>query len=221
MIDTAHAHGVKIAAHASLISFRNLLGLGVDSIEHGGGLQGRTLTDAELYERMREFAGRPEIKWVPTLSVFYKIAEFGGWNNPYRNSVWEETKRMFKIAVDIGMENIACGGDTGAFSHGDNALEMKLMVRLGAEWKQVLRWATLGGWECIRPMGWRELDRESGLGIPLGDNDVKFGRIEKGWAADLVALEGDIENDFEATLDRVQFVMKRGKIYKMGGQEVV
>ncbi|KAF5360147.1 hypothetical protein D9758_011341 [Tetrapyrgos nigripes] len=221
MIDTAHTYGVKVAAHASQISFRNLQLLGADSIEHGPQRQGKQLTDAQLREEMEAFAMHTRTKWVPTLSVLYKVAEFADWKDPHSNAVWEEAKRMFKAALDVGMENIACGGDTGAFSHGENALEMKLMVRLGADWRKVLRWGTLGGWECIRPMGWKELDQESGLGVSLGDNDVKFGKIEKGWAADLIALEGDIEKDFEATLDRVMFVMKMGNVNKINGKALV
>lgn len=83
------------------------------------------------------------------------------------------------------MDNIVCGGDTGVFSHGDNALEMKLMVRLGAPWEKVLRWGTLSGWKCIRsvrwdgPQGKERLNKLHGLldGSVMGDNDIPFGAI--------------------------------------------
>lgn len=58
---------------------------------------------------------------------------------------------MFKSALEA-VENTACSGNTGVFSHNENALEMKLMVWLGVDWKRVLKWATLGGWECLRSM---------------------------------------------------------------------
>ena len=49
---------------------------------------------------------------------------------------------MFKSALEA-VENTACGGNTGVFSYDENALEMKLMVWLGVDWKRVLKWATL------------------------------------------------------------------------------
>jgi hypothetical protein len=58
----------------------------------------------------------------------------------------------FSEALRIGMENIACGGDTGVFAHGQNALELVLMRQLGAPWDCVLSWATDGGWKCVRGM---------------------------------------------------------------------
>ncbi|EEB89103.1 hypothetical protein MPER_12842, partial [Moniliophthora perniciosa FA553] len=175
MISTAHSYGIKIAAHAqSIESFRTLLSLGVDSIEHSIANPIEQEAVDVLLSRWAE--ENKSTTWVPTLSVYYKMKEFTDGKDP---RIWDQASKMFRR---VGMRNIACGGDTGAFSHGENSLEMKLMVRLGADWKQVLRWGTLGGWE-------------------------------PGWAA---ALEGDLENDFEATLDRVRFVMKAGTVYKNG-----
>ena len=59
----------------------------------------------------------------------------------------------FSEALRIGMK-IACGGDTGVFAHGQNALELILMRQLGAPWDCVLSWATYGGWKCVRGMEW-------------------------------------------------------------------
>lgn len=205
MVDTAHSSGVKVAVHAqSTEAIRKLLPLGVDSIEHGHELG----SDESL---MRKLAFPPDTrtttKWVPTLAVFYKSSLLSG-----SEETWNEAMNTFKTALKIGMENIAVGGDTGAFPHGENALEMKLMVRLGANWKKVLRWATLGGWECIRPMEWETLSS-------TGDNTVRFGAVLPGWAADLVGVAGNLETDFEQTVDDVKFVMKGGKIFKRDGQE--
>ncbi|KAF9258142.1 hypothetical protein L218DRAFT_877749, partial [Marasmius fiardii PR-910] len=70
----------------------------------------------------------------------------------------------------------------------------------------------LSGWECTRPMGWEE---ESFVG---GDHDVRFGCVKPGWAADIVAVGSeDVERDFEGAMDRVEFVMKAGMIYKWRG----
>lgn len=47
--------------------------------------------------------------------------------------------QVFKAALEEGMKTIACRWDTGVFSHGENSLEMVLMVRLGSDWRKVMR----------------------------------------------------------------------------------
>ncbi|KAJ3861454.1 hypothetical protein EV359DRAFT_47143 [Lentinula novae-zelandiae] len=217
MINTAHSLGVKVAAHASNTNtIVKLLELGIDSIEHGS-----TLTP-HPDSLMQLLSTTPNTIWVPTLAVSYYQVQFTEGKDPRANQAWQSVSEMFQRALAIGMDNIACGGDTGAFPHGENSLEMKLMVRLGADWKKVLKWATLGGWECIRPMGWEVVNATDGShDMPLGDNDHRFGCIKLGWAADLVGVEGDFEKDFEGTVDNVQFVMKAGRIYKLDGKELV
>jgi imidazolonepropionase-like amidohydrolase len=208
MISTAHASGVKVAVHTQTnAAVSSLLYLDVDSIEHAPDMH----SDPDL---LAEFAECSRTTWVPTLSIFYKMQD----SAPAWKSQWTAVSTSFKRALELGMENIACGGDIGGVAHGENALEMKLMVRLGAPYLKVLKWATLGGWECIRGMDWekmRDVPREQ-----LGDNEVWFGAVKPGWAADLVGLEGDIAGDFEGTVDRVSFVMKAGKVYKEDGKDV-
>ena len=143
--------------------------------------------------------------------MFYKSAN----SSEFGKKTWESTQKGFKRALELGVDRIACGGDTGAFPHGENALEMKLMVRLGADWKKVLSWGTLGGYNCIKPFPLEgDGSEESDADVWVADHVVKFGCIKPGWAADIIALDGDLERDFEATLDRVVFVMKSGRVYK-------
>ncbi|PBL03140.1 hypothetical protein ARMGADRAFT_978056 [Armillaria gallica] len=203
VVQTAHALGVKVAGHAKTAeAVSNLLNAGADSIEHGS----QIYEDASL---MGAFCNSQSTTWIPTLAVYHEMRHVSPQG-------WEDAQTSFRRALEMDMGNVACGGDTGPFPHGDNALEMKLMVRLGAPWKTVLRWATLGGWKCIRPMNWEE-DHQNGA---TGDNDIRFGNVKAGWAADLVALDGNLEDDFEGTLDRVSFVMRGGKVYKLDGKAV-
>ncbi|KAF9023920.1 hypothetical protein BDZ89DRAFT_1041420 [Hymenopellis radicata] len=195
MIDIAHNSDVKVAVHVNTTKGYHLYSA-ADSIEHGSGLHENNI--------IHSLAAQRDTSWVPTLSAYYKMADA-------RPEMWSGMQKTFRKALDIGMDNIACGGDTGVFNHGENALEMKLMARLGAPYRRVLRWCTLGGWECLRPRG----NRDSGA---TGDHDLKFGVLEVGWAADIVALEGDIEEDFEGTLDRIRFVMRGAKVYKRDGK---
>lgn len=74
----------------------------------------------------------PRVKWVPTLSAYHTLNERKG------HTPWEDAHRVLK-KVTLHVE-------TRASAHGRNALEMKLMAKL-ADWRQVFKWATLGGWE--------------------------------------------------------------------------
>lgn len=226
IVETAHKLGVKVAAHTD--GFSSWEGLTspdsayqVDSVEHG-----YNVGDASRLSRngCQERDGQPTF-WIPTLSVCYTLGRDTG--------LWQRAASTFKQAINASSLNvrIACGGDTGPFPHGDNALEMKLMVRLGADWKTVLKWGTLSGWECVRSMRWEgqtgkerltrvhELREDSRI---VGDNEVPFGTVRKGFAADIIATSGDLEVNFEESVDKgsIVFVMKGGKVYKRDGREV-
>ena len=163
--------------------------------------------------------------WVPTLAAYYTTSREPG-------GAWARVAQAFRAALAEGFDNIACGGDTGVFAHGNNALELQLMVQLGADWRRVLQWATLGGWHCVRSMAWegedgaRRLSRVGELAEDarvVGDNEVPFGILRRGFAADLVATKGDLQQDFGAAVshENIVFVMKGGKIYKQNGKEHV
>lgn len=218
MVSAAQQLGMKVAAHAQ--TWRaDLLpeNGGVDTLEHGN----------EMPDGLTDSIARSAIIWVPTLSVFYtqdQAKALGG--------MWDTASRTFQKAIQRGMTNIACGGDTGPFPHGDNALEMKLMVSLGADWRYVLRWATLGGWQCVRSASWEGTQGAARLALvgemleharEVGDNEVPFGVIRRGFAADIVATTGDLENAFENAVDKssITFVMKGGKVFKRDGRELV
>ncbi|TBU26859.1 hypothetical protein BD311DRAFT_779405 [Dichomitus squalens] len=218
MVSAARQLGVKVAAHAQ--TWRpDLLpeNGGVDTLEHGNNIP----------DELVDHIVKSRVTWVPTLSVFYSEDHEKAAGGP-----WDTTSRNFQKAIQRGMTNIACGGDTGPFPHGDNALEMKLMVRLGANWRHVLRWATLGGWHCIRSAAWEGTQGAARLALvdelqesaqEVGDNEVPFGVVRRGFAADIVATKGDLEKDFENAVDKssIVFVMKGGKVFKRGGRELV
>lgn len=57
----------------------------------------------------------------------------------------------------------------------------------------------------------------------VGDNEVPFGAVRRGFAADIVATSGDLEGDFTSAVDKssIVFVMKGGRVFKRGGRELV
>ncbi|KAF9237060.1 hypothetical protein BU15DRAFT_49217 [Melanogaster broomeanus] len=220
MIDTAHQYGVKVAAHATnKDTIDHLIRLSVDSIEHG-----YDIASSDDRETLRAFA-QSNTKWVPTLAAYFTLSQGAGGS-------WERAAQSFKAALEEGVDNIACGGDTGVFAHGDNAMEMALMVRLGADWRRVLKWGTLGGWECVRSMEWegrKGTERLASVGelredpSIVGDNEVPFGAVRKGFAADLIATSGNFATDFQGAVsaENIKFVMKGGRVYKRDGVALV
>jgi imidazolonepropionase-like amidohydrolase len=131
---------------------------------------------------------------------------------------------------DEGIQ-FACGSDIGTFPHGENARELRLMHSLGMPEHRVLQSATLGGWRCVRGMEWEGKEGEERLvaqmhnPVAMGDNEVPFGRLERGFAADIIASSGRFpagENfDKAVSAESIVFVMKAGKVYKEGGRPVV
>jgi imidazolonepropionase-like amidohydrolase len=157
---------------------------GVTSVEHG------YMPSKEALQAMKE----NNTIFVPTLSVFDSEIRRGGDEDSERSlrAILDHTK----AAYDKGIK-LACGGDTGAIAHGKNAREIELMVEAGIPILAAVQAATLHGWEsCGGDLCGR-----------------RFGSIEEGWAADLVALDGNPTENIEV-IRKVKFVMKDGKVYK-------
>ncbi|KAG6875714.1 hypothetical protein C0992_002763 [Termitomyces sp. T32_za158] len=244
MIECAHSLGVKVAAHAHTAEMiEQLLDLGVDTIEHGA----EVFLDQRGTSLIKKWAEvSKKTFWVPTLSVYYHASKReSSWSRE-----WEKAQISFKKVLEfrdaeategrLEAVRISCGGDTGAFPHGENGLEMVLMRKLGARWEDVLAWGTIKGWECVRGMEWegsqgdakiRDAQIQSGIdgrfnGAPKSalERDIPFGAVLTGWAADLVGIEGNVDGgmeDFEAAIIQgVRFVMKGGTVYLRDGKEV-
>jgi len=128
--------------------------------------------------------------FVPTLAILEKLQPADRFANICSN---------VKRAHDLGVR-IACGGDMGTFSHGENAREMELLLMCGIPMPDVLE--ACGGERCGRRFGW----------------------FEEGYQADIVALDVDPRDGERRTgalmPERVSFVMKDGAVWKMDGKAV-
>ncbi|KAK1985897.1 amidohydrolase [Colletotrichum cereale] len=140
-------------------------------------------------EVFREMRRRGTI-FVPTLAVLRTSPDF--------DNISKRVKRAHHLGV-----RLAAGGDTGAFPHGEGVLEMELMIRAGVPVADVLEACVVGGWESCGK-------EKSGFA---------FGSVEKGYRADIIALEADPRTDAGA-LRKVAFVMKDGKVWKKDGRSV-
>jgi imidazolonepropionase-like amidohydrolase len=106
-------------------------------------------------------------------------------------------EKSFARAVREGVK-IAFGTDSGVSRHGDNAQEFALMTRNGMSPAAAIRSATVDA------------------ATLLGRED-RIGTIAPGKDADIVAVRGDPLADIRL-LENVQFVMKHGRVHKLGGE---
>ena len=186
MVDEAHRLGRRVAAHAmAREGIEASLKVGVDSIEHGFGL------DEEMMDRMV----RQGTYWCPTIYVGVYVAEGrAAAGAPIWLTMRDMQAKAFGIAVRKGVK-IAYGTDAGGYAWSENqAKEFAYMVRYGMTPMQAIQSATIAAADLLeRP------------------NDL--GAIEPGKYADIVALAGDPLSDI-TELERVRFVMKSGEVYR-------
>lgn len=184
IVQTAASSGRQTVAHASTAeAMERAVRAGVTTIEHGDG------GTPEVFALM----ARENVVWYPTLAAVESILSYGGWRkgvDPDPERIVRK-KRAFRDAMAAGVE-IGMGGDVGVYEHGQNALEMELMVEYGMEPVGVLRAAT-------------------SLNARVFGLDDRIGRIAGGLTADLVAVEGDPSVDISKTRN-VRWVMLGGEV---------
>ncbi|MFN2493656.1 MAG: amidohydrolase family protein, partial [Pyrinomonadaceae bacterium] len=164
MVGEAHRLGRRVAAHAmGWDGIDASLRAGVDSIEHGYGL------DEGLMDRMV----RQGVFWCPTIYVGVYVAEgraAGG--APIWLTMRDLEAKAFGLAVRRGVK-IAYGTDAGGYAWTENqAKEFTYMVRYGMTPLQAIQSATV-------------------VAADLLERSSDFGAIEAGKFADIIAVTGD------------------------------
>ncbi len=186
IVDEAHAWGKKVACHAyNGVGLRRGLDGGCDSIEHG-----LELDDAAIAQMVRQGT------WlVPTMSVYYK-----GWAPEGTPEGARDRKRAavhgpsLQKALKAGVK-IAFGTDVGGFAWSEPiAQEFARLVEFGMTPMAAIQAATSRAAEMLGMTG-------------------EIGVVAPGAYADVVAVPGDPLQDV-AVLERVNFVMKDGKVYR-------
>jgi imidazolonepropionase-like amidohydrolase len=186
IVQTARSAGRGVVAHASTAEgMRRATLAGVETIEHGDG------GTPEVFRLMKQRG----VALCPTVAASDAISRYKGWKkgqgpDPERITT---KHRAVQAARQAGV-TLALGGDVGVFPHGDNALEMELLVQdYGFTPLEVLRQATSGNARIFH----------------LADR----GRIAPGLLADLVAVAGDPTQQVQV-LRQVRLVLKGGVQYK-------
>jgi len=192
IIDTSHALGRKVTAHAHGTDGINAaLRAGVDSIEHA------TFADKESFRLFRQTGAY----LVPTLLAGVSVTEISNDSNSFfpasvRHKALQVGPRMIenvRRAHKAGVK-IAFGTDSYVSNHGLNAREFELLVAAGLTPLEAIKTATVNGADN------------------LGKSEL-LGSLEVGKYADLIAVDEDPTVNISA-LRNVDFVMKEGKVFK-------
>lgn len=192
IIDTSHALGRKVTAHAHGTDGINAaLRAGVDSIEHA------TFADKESFRLFRQTGAY----LVPTLLAGVSVTEISNDSNSFfpasvRHKALQVGPRMIenvRRAHKAGVK-IAFGTDSYVSNHGLNAREFELLVTAGLTPLEAIKTATVNGADN------------------LGKSKI-LGSLEVGKYADLIAVDEDPSINISA-LRNVDFVMKEGKVFK-------
>lgn len=189
-VDEARKFGLKVAAHAhGTQGIKDAVKAGVASIEHG------TMLDDECITLMKE-KGTYLVADIYDDEFIQGEGKKRGMPKDFLEhdaNLGQMQRDNFAKAVKAGVK-IAYGTDAGVYPHGQNALQFAWQVKFGQTPMQAIQSATSGAADLLGKPG-------------------EIGSISPGKKADLIAVKGDPLADI-ALLEKVQFVMKDGKVIK-------
>jgi imidazolonepropionase-like amidohydrolase len=158
---------------------------GAETIEHGD------FIDIEIGKLMKEH----NVTYIPTIAAVDMINQYRGWKKgtlPEPAAVTNK-KKSFKEAIASGV-TIGMGGDVGVFPHGENVLELELMVEYGLPVMDALKACT-------------------SINAKAFHLEKQVGSIKEGLKADILVVTGDPSKNI-SDLRKVKLVIKDGIIYR-------
>lgn len=192
MVDEAHSHGRKVAAHAhGAAGIRNAIVAGVDSIEHASFL------DPEGIKLARE-SGTTPVMDVYVTEYILSAGESAGIlaeSLEKERRVGQMQRDNFRLAHEAGVD-VVFGTDAGVYPHGQNARQFAVMVDYAMTPLEAIHAATVKA-------------------ATLLGTAADVGSLESGKYADLIAVRNNPLEDV-TVLEEIPFVMKGGVIYKQG-----
>jgi imidazolonepropionase-like amidohydrolase len=184
--EAATSSGRYFVSHASSKeAIRRAVLAGAQTIEHGDHM------DVETGRLMKEH----RVTYFPTLAASEKVTQYRGWKkgvDPEPKNITEK-KQSFKAAMESGV-TIGMGGDVGVYPHGENVIEMELMVEYGMKPLDVLKAATSINAKALHM-------------------DQQVGMLKPGMLADIIIVGGDPSIQI-SVIRQVKFVMKDGVVYR-------
>lgn len=196
LVDEATMWGRKVAAHAhGTEGIKRAIRAGVASVEHA------SFIDDEGIKLAKE---RGTYLVMDIYNDDYILAEFAKMGYPPKiiekeRMVGRLQRENFQRAAKAGVK-MAYGTDAGVYPHGWNAKQFAHMVRWGLTPMAAIQSATASAADLL---GWKD----------------RVGRVAPGLYADIIAVAADPLSDI-AELERVQFVMKGGVVFKANGQSL-
>jgi imidazolonepropionase-like amidohydrolase len=189
IVDEAHRHNHRVAAHAyGGDGLRNAIEAGVDTIEHGQGLDDAMV---EMMVQRGIYYDPTGIRYsLPSIDAADRRSTGGKYSIVpifEKNARAAITHKGLKVMFGSGVD-----GDT--YAHGTQGRDFEWLVKHGMTPAGAIQAATLVDSEVL---GWQD----------------RVGSIEKGKYADIIAVSGDPLQDI-TELQRVKFVMTGGKIIK-------
>lgn len=192
VVEEAHMRGLKVASHShGTEGIKAAIRGGADTIEHASFLDDEAIRLAKRHGTALSM----DIYNTEYILSEGKKAGFLEESLEKERLVGGRQRESFRKAVEAGV-TVVFGSDAAVYPHGDNPKQFSRMVRFGMSELQAIRAATITAADVL------------GQGETLG-------RIAPGYAADIVAVEGDPLEDI-TILESVTFVMKTGKVYKGG-----
>jgi imidazolonepropionase-like amidohydrolase len=191
VVDVAHAHGIKVAAHAhGAQSIKDAILAGADTIEHA------SLIDDEAIRLAKEHGTALSMDvyngdWIDTVGRDEK------WPEEFlrKNVETTEAQRQGFTRAHAAGVDIVYGTDAAVYPHGLNARQFPIMVQRGMTPMEAIQSATS---LAARHMGW----------------DDRIGSLRPGRFGDLIAVKGDPLMDITRLQD-VAVVIKGGRAFKL------
>ena len=194
----AAEHGLRSVVHAHGPGSANrAIDAGCSQIEHGA------LLDRETLERMAErgvyFDPHTHLifqNYFDNKDRYIGVGNYTEEGFAAMDRATETALESFRLALAVDGLDIVYGTDAVAGAHGRN-------------WEELAYRVDTGGQDPMDAI----VSATSLAAESLGMED-EIGRVAEGYAADLIAVDGDPTADISA-LSRVLFVMKRGKVHRM------
>ena len=190
LVHESHAQGKMVACHAvGGPGLRTAVEARVDSIEHGCYLD----LDTDLLRMMAD----NNITLVPTLTVF---AHHSAEGNPVAQVEAREFRQHHIETVQQAMRlgvRVVAGTDAGGWFHGNNSVELDMLVDSGMTPMEAIIAGTGEAAACCGLEG-------------------ELGTLEPGKLADVLVVDGNPLSDVTVLQerDRIRLVMKEGSVYR-------
>lgn len=194
IVKMAHRYNKKVTAHATNdLAVWEAVTAGVDGIEHGYQISDTTLA----------LMAQKGVVLVPTdisKPLFHKLYDIIDFK-------WDREKNMQR-AKDSYQDRLQRAIKAGVtiVTGSDNYLDFEMPQ--GAAAKNIL---LAYHEEGMQPL--QILSSSTYLSAKFLDKEDQIGAIKKGAFADIIAVRGDVENDFPNAIFNLLFVMKDGEVY--------